>query len=62
MASAGLIQQNEISRGLSEITYFLLPQMTTTERDNLTAVNGMLIYNTTTTTVQAYQNGAWASI
>ena len=35
------------------------PQYTTTERDALTAVNGMLIYNTTTSKVQVYENGGW---
>lgn len=39
----------------------LLPRMTTTERDALTAANGMAIYNTTTTAVEFRQNGAWSS-
>ncbi len=37
----------------------LIPRMTTTQRDALTAVNGMLIYNSTTNTFQKYENGAW---
>ena len=45
-----------------EVYGVLLPSMTTTERNNLTAVNGMILYNTTTTTVQVYQNGAWKSL
>jgi len=40
----------------------LLSRMTTTQRDALTAVNGMLIYNTTTTRLEAYENGAWVDI
>lgn len=40
----------------------LLPRLTSTQRDNLTAVNGMLIYNTTTNKFQGYENGAWANL
>lgn len=38
---------------------FLLPRMTTTQRNALTAVNGMCMYNTTTNSVEFYQNGTW---
>ena len=41
---------------------FRLPNMTTTERDNLVASNGDMIYNTTTNKLQAYQNGSWINI
>lgn len=40
----------------------LVPRLTTTQRDALTAVNGMIIYNTTTNTMQGYINGAWADM
>jgi hypothetical protein len=40
----------------------LLPRMTTTQRDALTAVNGMIIYNTTTNTTEARQDGAWVDL
>lgn len=36
--------------------------LTTTERNALTAANGMVIYNTTTNKMQAYENGAWADM
>jgi hypothetical protein len=38
----------------------LLSRMTTTERNALTALDGMLEYNVTTNTFQGYQNGSWA--
>lgn len=40
----------------------LISRMTTAQRDALTAVNGMIIYNTTTSKFQAYEAGAWANI
>ena len=39
-----------------------LLSLTTTQRNALTAANGMLIYNTTTATVQKYEAGAWAAV
>lgn len=36
-------------------------QLTTAERDALTAVNGMIIYNTTTNAFNFYENGAWVT-
>ncbi len=41
---------------------FLLPRMTTTQRDALTPLNGMVIYNTTTNVIEARENGAWVNI
>lgn len=41
---------------------FVLTSLTTTERDALTAVNGMMIYNTTSNQIEAYENGAWVSL
>lgn len=41
---------------------FLLPRMTTTQRNALTAVNGMVIYNTTTGVVEAREGGAWVNL
>ena len=38
---------------------FIVPRMTTAQRDALTPVNGMIIYNTTTNKFNFYENGAW---
>jgi hypothetical protein len=35
--------------------------MTTTVRDAMTAENGVIIYNTTTTVFNFYENGAWVT-
>lgn len=39
----------------------LFPRLTTTQRNALTAVNGMMIFNTSLTTMQYYSGGAWVS-
>jgi|TARA_R100000008_G_scaffold42854_1_gene24735 hypothetical protein len=36
--------------------------LTTTERDALTAVNGMIIYNSSTNKFQGYEGGSWANL
>lgn len=48
---------------ISGTTYPLkLSEYTTTERDNLTPEEGMLIKNSTTGTIQQYSGGTWASV
>jgi hypothetical protein len=39
----------------------LIPRMTTAQRDALTAVNGMIVYNSTTNAFNFYENGAWVT-
>jgi hypothetical protein len=41
--------------------YLQVPQLTTIQRDGLTPINGMIIYNSTTTQFERYQAGAWAA-
>lgn len=40
----------------------LLPRMTTTQRNALTAIDGMVIYNFTSKAVEAYENGTWVNL
>ena len=40
---------------------FIVPRMTTAQRNALTAVNGMIVYNTTANQFNFYENGAWVT-
>jgi len=40
----------------------LLTRMTTAQRNALTAVNGMIIYNSDTNKIEGYENAAWVDI
>jgi len=40
----------------------LFPRMTTTQRDALTAVNGMVIYNSSLDKLQVRAGGSWVSL
>lgn len=46
----------------STVKAFLPSRMTTTQRDALTAVNGMVLYNSTTDKLQVYAAGAWVDL
>jgi len=41
---------------------FQMLNVTTVERDALSAANGDIIYNTTDNKFQGYENGAWANL
>lgn len=41
---------------------FVASRMTTTQRDALTAINGMVLYNTTTDKLQVYAAGSWVDL
>ncbi len=45
----------------STVGALLLNRLTTTQRDALTPVDGMLLYNSTTNTFQGYENGTWTN-
>lgn len=45
----------------STTNLLIVARLTTAQRDALTAVNGMLIYNTTDDEFQGYQDGAWVT-
>ncbi len=40
----------------------LIPRMTTTQKNALTAVNGMIIYDSILNKFQGYENGSWTSL
>lgn len=44
------------------LRHMKLTGMTTTERNALTATNGMIIYNSTDNKFQGYENGGWANL
>ena len=46
----------------STVGALLLTRLTTTQRDALTPVNGMLVYNSTLDKLQGYEAGAWVSL
>lgn len=41
--------------------YIKIPSITTTQRNSLTAVNGMIVYDSTLNALYKYENGAWSS-
>jgi len=51
---AGLIISNVLGT-----EYLTIPSLTATQRDALTPTAGMLIYNSSTTKFNKYENGAW---
>lgn len=40
----------------------LIPRLTTTQKNALTAVNGMVCYDSTLNKFQGYENGAWTNL
>ena len=45
----------------STLGYLLLNRLTTAQKNALTAVNGMIVYDSTLNKFQGYENGAWTS-
>lgn len=56
----GTILTPLIVRGVQ--SYVQLPSLTTTQRNALSAVDGMLVYNSTDSRVQARAAGAWVDL
>lgn len=52
---------NSLYEWLKTPNGFKAPHMTTTERNALTAENGMIIYNETTNAFNFYENGSWVT-
>jgi hypothetical protein len=46
---------------ISTDKYIKIPSITTTQRNALTAVNGMVVYDSTLNLFYKYENGAWSS-
>ena len=54
------VTNNLIVNGTIDSTnIFLSPRLTTTQRDSLTAISGMVIFNTTTNKHQGYNGASW---
>ncbi len=54
-----------VNNGLTVTTTsatLILPRMTTTQRNALTAAVGMIIYNTTDSKFQGYATGGWVNL
>lgn len=61
--SSGVVTNSSVGLEIGGVTKaFLNARMTTTERNALTAVNGMQIYNTTTDKLQVYAAGTWVDL
>ena len=62
-AAAAVLAATQAATELSSGVLNYAPvTLTTAQRDLLTARDGMLIYNSTTKTHQARQNGAWVTL
>ena len=53
---------NGLLSGTSTTSGLLLPRLTTTERDAITATAGETIFNTTTSKAQSYDGAVWRDL
>lgn len=60
--SSGTVTLASIITSTSPGFFSQVPRITTTQRDALNAQNGMIIYNTTTSTFQKYEDGQWLAL
>lgn len=52
----------DVAGDIKSTGFIQFGSLTSTQRDALTAVNGMVIYNTTNNKFEGYQNGAWINL
>lgn len=62
ITSASSIRLSATDRVTVTSTPMRLARFSTTDRDNLTALDGDMIYNTTTNKFQGYANGSWVDL
>lgn len=55
-------QASDVGLEVAGVRAILIPRLTTTQRDNLAGINGMMVYNSTTNAFQKYENGAWTAM
>jgi hypothetical protein len=53
---------NHIRGRITVLEDFIATRLTTTERNALTPINGMIIYNTTDEKFQGYENSSWTNL
>lgn len=53
---------SDVALEIAGIRSLLFPRLTTTQRDALAGINGMVIYNSTANQFQMYQNGGWTAM
>ena len=62
ISTYGEAMRIKADKGVTTQGYIQFGSYTTTQRDALTAANGMVIYNSTDNKFQGYENGAWANL
>ena len=62
LAAKATIDVDGIMELLGTVGALLVHRLTTAQRNALAAVNGMIIYNTTTNRIEAYEAGAWVDL
>lgn len=53
---------SDVSMELAGPKALLINRVTTTQKNNLAGINGMLVYDSTLNLFQKYENGAWANM
>lgn len=62
LTAATTTSNSDVSCEFAGARAIVLPRLTTTQRDALSAYNGMVVYNSTANQFQMYQNGAWTAM